>query len=275
MIVALIDNGSLEPAAHVQLRAVAAALSTEVGVRVEAVSWKHSDRSDAGATAHASRIWTLAPFVTAQLAAGEREFVFVPFFISAQGAIGSALRRDLEDLQRNSSGFSFTFSDGLAARGVIAGIVADNIRETIARHALHRPSIIVVDHGGPARASAILRDQLTAEVRQELGEMAHAVMAASLEGGDHAHNRPLLEDLLHSPEHARGDVVIAPLFLAPGRHAGPRGDLANIADAAAARSAGALRCRFTSLIGLHPRVVAALGAGLQDTLAQLPAQTFV
>ena len=44
MIVALIDNGSLEVAATLNLRTVAAELTLKVGVPVHPVSWKHSDR---------------------------------------------------------------------------------------------------------------------------------------------------------------------------------------------------------------------------------------
>ena len=102
MIVALIDNGSLEPAAHRNLRAVAAALSARTGLNVHAVSWKHSDRI-APAALDGTPAWTIAPWIRAQLARGEREFVFVPFFISAQGAIGSALRGDLEKLRPSSA----------------------------------------------------------------------------------------------------------------------------------------------------------------------------
>src|SRR5215211_5166651 len=99
MIVALIDNGSLEPAAHRNLRAVAATLSATVNVVVHAVSWKHRDRIPL-AQLGGTPAWTLQPFVRSLFALGQREFVFVPFFISAQGAIGSALRRDIEHLQR-------------------------------------------------------------------------------------------------------------------------------------------------------------------------------
>ena len=109
MTIVLIDNGSLAAAAHRQLRATAAALSAQVGVPVHAISWKHSDRVPAveldGAPAA-----TLAPWLRAQFARGEVEFLFVPFFISVEGAIGSALRRDLALLQREAGDFAFTFS---------------------------------------------------------------------------------------------------------------------------------------------------------------------
>jgi hypothetical protein len=59
---------------------------------------------------------------------------------------------------------------------------------------------------------------------------------------------------------------VTPLFLAPGRHAGPKGDLAEIAAEAEDRSAP-LRCHFTGLIGTHPLVIDALADALTSTLS--------
>ncbi len=274
MKIALIDNGSLEAAAHRNLRAVAAELSARVGVDVAAVSWKHSDRVPPGELDQLPA-WTVAKWIRALLAGGEREFVFVPFFISAQGAIGSALRADLEKLQREAGACAFTFTDGLASRDAIVGIVADRIRATVEKKNLVRPAVIVVDHGGPSLASAALRNLLADRVRLELGSGIGALGAASMEGAAHAHNLPLLADLLAHPDFNDGDVVIAPLFLSPGRHAGPDGDLAQIARAAeaAARTTTptrSLHCHFTDLIGTHPRAVDALASALRATLSALP-----
>jgi len=231
--IALLDNGSLEPAAHRNLRAVAAAIAQRVGVDVHAVSWKHSDRIPASALDGAGGV-TLGPWLRGRLAAGEHDFLFVPFFISAQGAIGSALRRDLELWRREPGGFEFTFTEGLAARGALPGIVAGRIRETIAARGLRRPAVIVVDHGGPSADSAALRNRIADAVRADLGREIGALAAASMEGAEHPHNRPLLAEQLAAAGFDRGDVVIAPLFLSPGRHAGPDGDLARIARAACA-----------------------------------------
>jgi sirohydrochlorin ferrochelatase len=308
MTIALIDNGSLEPAAHRNLRGVAAALAERAGVTVHAVSWKHSDRihalaadgnaSGGDTSRRTARAWTLAPFVRAQVARGEREFVFVPFFISPQGAIGSALRNDLEKLRRELGGFELTFTDGLVERGAIPAIVAARIRETIAaRPELFgareggwkaapprsggfpaaenwphgypaRPPVIVVDHGGPSPVSAALRDELAEQIRAILDGEIGPLAAASLEGERHAHNRPLFADQLMAPGFDRGEVIVAPLFLAPGRHAGPRGDLARIVQAAEDRLAlPPLRCHFTGLVGTHPLVLDTLAAALQRTLS--------
>ena len=272
MIVALIDNGSLEPAAQHNLRAGAAALSEQVGVTVNPVSWKHSDRVPASAL-DGTPAWTLAPWVRAQVARGERDFVFVPFFISAQGAIGSALCGDLEKIQSEIGDITCAFTAGLAAREAVAGIVADRVREIIAARPLVRPPVIVVDHGGPSAVSAALRDALVAEVASLLGTEISAVVAASMEG----QHGPLLSAALGAPGFDRGDVIVAPLFLSPGRHAGSDGDLARIVRAAitgsveqAAERPPTRRCHFTDLVGTHPRSVEVLATALRDFLRRLP-----
>lgn len=276
MTIALIDNGSLEPAAHRNLRTVAAELSRRAGIEVHAVSWKHSDRI-APEILDGERAWTLRRFVEAQFARGEHEFVFVPFFISAQGAIGSALRNDLAQLQGTVGAFEVAFTEGLAARGAIPTIVAQRICETIAEHGLQRPAVIVVDHGGPSATSAALRDSLAHEIEALIRADIRVLRSASMEG-DHG---PLLADLFTTPDFMRGDVVIAPLFLAPGRHAGPSGDLAQIAQTAQLRLAGVgaapvadLRCHFAGLVGTHPLAIDALTQALRTTLSPINALPF-
>jgi hypothetical protein len=152
VIVALIDNGSLEPAAHRNLRAVAQALSMQTNVHVRAVSWKHSDRISER-DLDGTPAWTIATFIRSFVALGQREFVFVPFFISAQGAIGSALRRDIETLQQEVGEFDFTFTAGLADRQVVPAIVVARIRAAAAQLNLENPPVIVVDHGTASTCS--------------------------------------------------------------------------------------------------------------------------
>jgi sirohydrochlorin ferrochelatase len=270
MIVALIDNGSLEPAATRNLRSVAAAISERTGIAVRAVSWKHSDRISPELL-DGTPAWTLSAFVRAMFALGQREFVFVPFFISAQGAIGSALRSDLEKLQADlaeQGRLEFNFTDGLAGRGSLPSIIADRIRAAIAAQRLRVPPVVVVDHGGPSLASANLRNQLAAAVREQLGREVGPLAAASMEGA----HPPLLADQLRAAPFAGREVVVAPLFLSPGRHAGPDGDIAHIC-AEAGREANT-RTVVTELIGTHPAAVDALAGALRDALSQLHAQPF-
>jgi len=86
------------------------------------------------------------------------------------------------------------------------------------------------------------------------------------EAGEHPFNRPLLAEALEAlGAGGHREVIIAPLFLSPGRHAGPDGDLAEILREAEARRPG-LRGHFTALIGSHPLAVATLGRTLRAAL---------
>lgn len=259
MIVALIDNGSLEPAAHRTLRGLAAALSERTGTKVHAVSWKHSDRI-APEELDGLRAWTLDSFVRQMVALGQREFLFVPFFISPQGAIGTALRNDLERLQGEVGGFDFDFTPGLVDHGVLSTIVADRIRAAMARRALAQPPVLLVDHGGPSPVSATLRDRIADEVRRELGGEIGPLVAVSMEG----EHPPLLADELRRAEFAGRDVVVARLFLSPGRHAGEDGDVARMCFDSTSR------CHLTDLVGTHPAAVDALAAALRGSPAAIP-----
>lgn len=274
MIVALIDNGSLEPAAHRGLRVLAAALGRATDTDVHAVSWKHSDRI-AAADLDGTPAWTLATFIPQMHALGQREFLFVPLFLSAQGAIGSALRRDLEKLRADLGDFKFHFTDGLAASGVLPAILAGRIREILAAAKLARPPVVLVDHGGPSAASAALRDHLGTDIRSLLGREIGPLAVASMEG----EHPPLLADQLRDPALAGRDVIVALLFLLPGRHAGPGGDIAQICAAASApeahpgakadtRPAGP-RPHLTDLIAHHPLALEALTAALRAALRPL------
>ena len=272
MTIALIDNGSLEPAATRNLRVVAASLASAVDQPVAAVSWKHSDRIPLSALDGDPAGVTLGTFVRARLAAGERQFVFVPFFISPQGAIGSSLRADLEKLREPATPFEFTFTGSLAEAGAIPAILAARVRETIALASLERPPVIVVDHGGPSPASATLRNHIADALRALLGEEIGPLAAASMEGEAHAHNHPLLSAQLRTPGFDSGDVVVALLFLSPGRHAGPFGDIARLCGEAE-DAAPALRCHLTDLVGTHPLAADTLAAALRDTLSLLHVPT--
>jgi sirohydrochlorin ferrochelatase len=101
-----------------------------------------------------------------------------------------------------------------------------------------------------------------------------------MEGGEHAHNHPLLAESLtalaaaehtacSSPRaHGSLNVVVALLFLSPGRHAGAGGDIAQICGAAETANPSLL-CDLTDLVGTHPLAATALVAALRDTLDNL------
>jgi hypothetical protein len=166
MKIALVDNGSVEPAAHLALRRAADSIAALAGMEVEAVSWRHSSRIPpvalGGRPAH-----TLARWVHGHHSAGETEFVLVPFFISPQGAVGSSLRAELDSLRARAGGFDYVVTGGLGDSPVLPQILAERVRETAA--GLGRTPVVVVDHGGPSRESAAVRDRAALGAREILG----------------------------------------------------------------------------------------------------------
>ncbi|HEY3755040.1 MAG TPA: hypothetical protein VGL42_02710 [Opitutaceae bacterium] len=271
--VALIDNGSLSAEPHLLLRRIAQEISGATGIPVEAVSWKHSDRAF---LPDKSRAPVLKTWVQGGRAEGVTDFIFIPCFISPEGAIAGSLRSDLEEL-----GISYSFTDGLSP-AVLGLIVAERVRAVIAAQRLTRPEVIVVDHGGPAPISGRVRNAVAAHAVRELGASVSRVVAASMETpetGDHPHNLPLFGTALQSI--AAEAAIVAPLFLAPGRHAGPDGDLERIAksgsgvpplrpgDKAAERRFHGQNGRlfFADLIGPHPLVSATLAAALRTHIS--------
>jgi len=73
-------------------------------------------------------------------------------------------------------------------------------------------------------------------------------------GAAYAFNEPLLENLLAQPGWRESAVIVGQLFLLPGRHAGPAGDVAEICARAEAGAPG-LRTRRTALLGEHPQLI--------------------
>ncbi len=263
--IALLDHGSREPAAKRHVRALASALSENVGVEVTPVSWSKFASLPTAAPGNAP-VWILEPWVRAHLAAGRRKFLFAPFLISNQGAISSTLRAELDQLAIDAGGFEFSFTPGLT--DVLGLIVSDYVRQVITERKLERASVIVVDHGGPSSASAALRHMVTSEVREQLHPLVGPVAAASIEsseGPELTGHHPLLAELLTTAGFNRGPVIIAPLFLSPGRHAGAEGDLRQIVRAAAVQFPG-LDCQVTDLVGTHPLVVDTLSRQLRVAL---------
>ncbi len=263
----LIDNGSLQAGAYRNLQAVAQALGMRLGVPVHPVSLLHSRKIDP-AELGGERAWTFEPFVRDRIAAGVRSFGFLPFFFGPTGAITRYLPERLEALRARHGPFAvsrapFLFDADVALDRAVAKIVADNVRRCILGKRLRRPPVVLVDHGSPLAAVAYARDYIAGQLSVLLSpEEVACVGAASMErreGAEYDFNEPLLERRLRMEGYDAGDVVVAMLFLSPGRHAGPGGDVAEICSAAEADQHG-LRCHMTDLVGTRPEVIDLLAA---------------
>ena len=250
----LMDNGSLEPAATLGLRRLAAQLGERLGTRVDPVSLLHSSAVPAeklgGTPAE-----ILEPALERRLAARQHEFLIVPLFFGPSGALTDYLPKRLAHLRAKHPALSVHVAAPLFAPGDdrLARILADQVR------ALGASSrrVALVDHGSPAKAVTEVRNELACQLAGQLGA-DYTVAPASMErreGAEYDFCEPLLEKLLRSPGWNAGEVVVAMQFLLPGRHAGPDGDVAEICRTTETASAGTLRTTMTGLVGEHPLLV--------------------
>jgi sirohydrochlorin ferrochelatase len=261
MLCLLFDNGSLRPAATFSLRRTAAALAARLPVPVLPVSLLHSSGIDpAELGGEPARL--LEPALGELLATGERTVVLLPLFFGPSAALTEYVPRRLEALAAKQGPADIRLARPLVDLGAapddrVAEALAERTRETVRRQGLVRPRVILVDHGSPQPAVAEVRNHLAARLGRILATEVEAVAPASMErrpGEAYAFNDPLLEERLTAAPFNQGDVVVALQFLAPGRHAGPGGDVAEICDRARARCPG-LRTHMTEPVEDDPRIV--------------------
>ena len=274
-LVLLADNGSLEPAAILGLRTIATRLGESLGQKVVPVSLLHSnavpvDQLD-GQPAE-----LLAGALDARLQAGESDFLVVPLFFGPSGAIVDYLPKRVAALKAKFPQLRVRVAPQLVDVGAanderMAAILEENVRAKMAEVS-GRPAVVLVDHGSPVQAVTAVREHLARQLRTRLGSAVRDVLAASMERRlepEYAFNEPLLERAFDRPGFDFGPVIVAMLFLSPGRHAGPGGDIARICAAAQQRHPE-LRIVMTDLVGRHPGLIPILVDRVRAGLASNP-----
>lgn len=266
----LVDNGSLAPAATLQLRALARALGKTLGVEVEPVSLLHSSGVSTPSIGDiAAEI--LEPAIELRLAQGKTDFLIVPLFFGPSGALTdylpsriAHLRKKFPDLNVKLAPVLFQHNDDRLAR-----ILADQVRAVLRDEARR---VALVDHGSPVRAVTVVRNQLAVQLQEMLGPK-FTVVAASMErreGAGYDFCDPLLANLLRQPGWNAGEVIVAMQFLLPGRHAGPAGDVAEICLDAEVANQGKQRAYLTGLVAEHPLLVQILADRWRQGVAMGP-----
>ncbi|MFG6665702.1 sirohydrochlorin chelatase [Halomonas sp. HNIBRBA4712] len=260
----LVDNGSLKPAAVFNLRRVAKALGEQINEPVTPASLLHSNKI-AVEELDGEPARTLGPAAERSAAEGAREIIVIPFFFGESRALTDYLPKRMAELQARFPNVAVRVAMPLVdERGDndlrLSGILADNVLEVLPDGA--PPRVALVDHGSPIFEVTAVRNRLAGQLGALLGERVACVAPASMErreGDEYRFNEPLLENLLESPEFGEATVVVALLFLSPGRHAGEGGDIAEICRQAQARHPN-LRITTTRLVGEHDGIAALLRA---------------
>jgi sirohydrochlorin ferrochelatase len=272
----LFDNGSLRPEATLNLRTIALRLQSVLGAKVEPVSLLHSS-AIAPARLGGEKAQLLEPALRRRLQAGINDIVLVPLFFGPSAALTDYVPRRLRRLRRAFPAMRVRLGRCLVdptgpGDARIATILADRVRAVIREGRLRRPSVMLVDHGSPQREVVAVRDGLGRQVRRLLAGKISRLAVASMErrpGPQYDFSDPLLAALLRRPEFAGRHVVVARQFIAPGRHAGPGGDIADICRAAE-RACPGLSIHLTDPIGDDPRLVDVLADRYREAQAATP-----
>lgn len=265
----LFDNGSLRADSTLGLRKTAALLATATGRPVQAVSLLHS--SGVAPTAlggEPARLLEPAMLDHFRRHPGG-EAVLLPLFFGPSAALTDYVPERVGALKAGFPQARIRMAPPLIDVGAkddrrMAQILADNVRAVAKARAWTRSKVILVDHGSPRPEVTDVRNHLAGQMRQEHGPEVSALIAASMErraGDAYDFNEPLLATALRTPPFNNGEVIVALQFLAPGRHAGPGGDIAQICATAQAECQG-LVTAMTEPIGSDPRLIALLAERL-------------
>ncbi len=278
--VLLVDNGSRRAASTLSLRRIAAALSSRCGMAVHPVSLLHSDRVRASELGGEPAM-TLVPFLNNAISDGLRDFTILPLFFGPSRAVSEYIPDQVATLMDRSAELdggdqhlvvrvADVLWKGPAGEPRLVDILLNNVAQAKLDSQLNAPVVVLVDHGSPVPTVTAVRNAIAAEMRSRLRGESEVIEAAMERrpGAEYAFNGPLLEEallgLVAQGAPAR-DVVLAMLFLSPGRHAGPAGDIADICADVLRRAPG-LRIIQTPLIGEHPLLVEILYDRLQSVL---------
>jgi len=241
----LVDNGSYEPSATLALRGLALEVGKLIGQEVRPVSTMHSTKIDPALLGGVPAVIFEGAVQQAKLD-GIDELVVLPLFIGPSRAITEYLPKVFADAQPGAMKLTIRQplfgDDGFE----LTGMLADNLRET--GWTKGSGTVLVCDHGSPIPEVTACRNALAASLRKELGLKPEELIACSMErreGAEYDFNEPLLE---HALQDAKGEAVILMLFLLPGRHAGPDGDVATIAKE---HAPAGLRWKLSPLLGTH------------------------
>ncbi|MBE35605.1 MAG: cobalamin biosynthesis protein CbiX [Opitutaceae bacterium] len=256
----LVDNGSLEPAATFALRELATKLSDCVGGRIEPVSLLHSHKI-ASEKLDGVAAQIVEPYLREQLQAGENEFTVLPLFVGPSRAITEYLPEVIENLRADFPVLKVKIALTIYQDGDLrfVSMLADRVRDQLSELTADAQPVRValVDHGSPIEEVTAVRNGLADQLASELGAAVEQVAPCSMErraGSEYDFNEPLLESLLSREEWSTGTVIVTQLFLVPGRHAGPTGDIAQIC-ADAEQTSPNLRTIRTEVLATHPKTI--------------------
>jgi sirohydrochlorin ferrochelatase len=271
----LVDNGSHRAESTLSLRHVAQELGDRIGAEVHPVSLLHSTKVDP-VELGGSPARIFEPFLRDQREEGRNSFLVVPLFFGHSAAIYEYLPQRIGEMSGSWPELEVRVAPSMVKLDEegdlrVAQILSELVVKKMNEEGLDQPAVSLVDHGTPRAAVNHVRNHVAAQLATLLGDKVSVVEASSMErrnGAEYDFNEPLLENLLGRHGFDR-EVILSMLFISPGRHAGPGGDIARICEEAEGRYPG-LRTVASDLFATHPGVIELLAQRCEEGLAGEP-----
>ncbi len=272
----LVDNGSLNPDATLNLRKIAKALSAKINVAVRPVSLLHSSNIDKNKLEN-QPAEIFEPLVKKLSLNGVTEFLVIPFFLGPSAAITDYLPKRALHVSQITNQFTIRIGPSIVDPGKsidlrIAKILEEKVTKIINDHHLIKPKVILVDHGTPSKPVNEVRRIITVQLKSLLIDKITELTQTSMErraGSQYDFNEPLLKDVLSGIKHSSGDIIVAFLFLSPGNHAGENGDIAQICNEAKNLNSN-INLYRTESIGNHEKIISILAERYYQTKKMKP-----
>ena len=254
----LADNGSLEAQATLSLRKSAHIVGLLAGVDVHPVSLLHSSKVDPQLL-DGIKAETMEDFLTGPIGQSSDDLRILPFFFGPSRALTEWLPEKLEQWKSERDRRSFRILGCLHQSGDdrLAVALEDLCLRAINRNELNKPFLALVDHGTPVFDVHRVREEVGEGLKERMAAHISGFSTCSMErrdGEEYDFNEPLLENLLAEKKEGFEEMLVAQLFLSPGRHAGEGGDLDRICRSFA-DSSPSRRLVRTDLLGTHPSVL--------------------
>ena len=267
----LCDNGSKQAGATLLLRRLAAQLTEVSGYQVDAVSLHHANAIDP-AELDGRPAEVLLHYLYQHLQAEQREFVILPLFFGLSRALTSFVPEQQALLEHEFGPFRLDLAEVLypmpEGDAGLVDIVFDNIQSCRADRAATARRAVLVDHGSPVKKVSDVRQSIARALQAQLDLPLDQACMERRPGSEYDFNGELLADWLHrQAEDGVQDVVVAMLFLLPGRHAGAEGDIEQIIRRVMEAHPG-FNVTLTRLVGENEKLVDLLHQRLQASSPQ-------
>lgn len=274
--VLLVDNGSVKPAATLQLRHIAQQLSQQSEQHIHPVSLQHAGVISAEALG-GIKATVFTDFLQQKLTAGEQHFVVLPLFFGKSRALTAFIPQQQALLAQTFGEFEITIADVLYplpdGDERLATIVYEHIQQTADHAGLPLKNIALVDHGSPLPQVTQVRNGVTDQVQAKLADSVQVVDQVAMErrkGRQYDFNGTLLVDwLMNKAEQGERSAIVGLLFALPGRHAGAEGDIVTICESVMQRYPD-FTVAISPLVGEHPLLIDMLYERLLTTQTQQP-----